>query len=211
MKTKLFLITMIICAVASSTFAQDSISKKGIHIGSFNLTEATITAGKGAVTSGFDTRVDFANTKGWVIFIQANNDRGVVNVGKKLSKNFTILQSVGQFKNCPWTGVMVLYKVASFDFIAWNGLAFAKTSEIKEFGPNPQFFISYEGVGLTLFKNHRVGGSILWFGNQPMNWFVSYKGTIPIGKQSKIFGEVTYNRNLNIPMFVVGYSFKFTN
>jgi hypothetical protein len=216
MKTKLFLIAVIICAATTITFAQDSITKKGIHIGSFNLTDATITAGKGAVTSGFDTRVDFSNPNGWVIFVQANNDRAMVNIGKKIGKNFTIIQSIGQYKNAPWTGPMIIFKANVFKFMAfdamlWGGCAFATDKILSNPGYKPQFFMSYDGMGITLFKNHRIGGAVLWLKTDQMNWFISYKGTIPIGKKSKLFGEVTYNHNLNIPMFVIGYSIKLTD
>lgn len=200
---KLFGITILVI-IASLSFAQTS-----PRLGNYSLSEATITSGKGAIASGLDTRFDFANSAdpNMVLFLQANTDRVTVNVGKKFG-NLKLIESFGVYKNMPWTGPMVLYKLGPLDFIAWNGVMFAKNDQLEKVGYNPQFFISYEGMGLTIAKYHRVGAAVLWFGTQPMNWFISYKGTIPIGKQSKLFTEVTYNHTLDIPMFVVGYSMK---
>lgn len=200
---KLFIITVLI-TIVSMSFAQTS-----PRLGNYSLSEVTITSGKGAIASGLDTRFDFANSANpnMVLFMQANSDRVTVNVGKKFG-NLKLIESFGIFKNMPWTGPMILYKLGPLDFIAWNGCVFAKNDQLAEFGYTPQFFISYEGMGLTIAKYHRIGTAVLWFGTQSMNWFVSYKGSISLGKQSKIFTEITYNHALDIPMFIVGYTMK---
>lgn len=166
------MIALMLCLFSISQ-AQDS-TNKTIHVGNFSLTEATITAGKGAVTSGLDTRVDFSNPNGWLIFVQANNDRAMVNIGKKVGKHFTIIQSIGQYKNVPWTGPMILYKAninnfMAFDAILWGGCAFATDKVMTNPSYKPQFFMSYDGAGITLFKNHRIGGAVLWIKTDPMN------------------------------------------
>lgn len=190
--------------ISSVTFAQTS-----PRLGNYSLSEVTITSGKGAIASGLDTRFDFTNSvnPNMVLFMQANADRITINVGKRFG-NLKLIESFGIYKNMPWTGPMIIYKLGPLDMIAWNGVMFAKTDQLQEVGYKPQFFISYEGMGLTIAKNHRIGAAVLWFGTQPMNWFVSYKANIPIGKQSKLFAEVTYNHALDIPMFVVGYTMK---
>ncbi len=187
-----------------------SFSQTSPRLGNYNLSELTISSGKGAISSGLDTYFNFTNsvTPNMVLFIQANSDRITINVGKRFG-NLKLIESFGIYKNMPWTGPMILYNIGPLDFIAWNGIIFATTDQLQAPGHKPQFFFSYEGMGLTIAKYHRVGAAVMWFGTQPMNWFVSYKGTVPIGKQSKIFGEVTYNHNLNIPMFVIGYNIKF--
>ncbi len=201
---KKFLVIVGLGIISLTSFAQTS-----PRLGNYSLSEATITSGKGAIASGLDTRFDFANSAdpNMVLFMQANTDRVTINVGKRFG-NLKLIESFGIFKNMPWTGPMILYKLGPLDFIAWNGIMFAKTDQLQEAGYNPQFFISYEGMGVTIAKYHRIGGAVLWFGTQPMNWFVSYKGTLPIGKQSKLFTEITYNHALDIPMFVVGYTMK---
>jgi hypothetical protein len=173
----------------------------------WQLSDVTISAGKGALTSGFDTRFDFSNNKDGILFLQANNDRAVVNVGKKFG-NFQLIESIGVFKNIPWTGPMLLYQLGPFDFIVWNGVGFAKTKELLAPSYTPQFFFSYEGMGVTIKKNNKLSAAVMWFGNEKPNWFVSYKRTLSVGEKSKFFGEVTYNYNLKIPMFVLGYSMK---
>lgn len=203
MKTKIYLLA-IMMMLSSAAFAQKN---KTIKIGNYYLTDFSITSGKGAMTSGLDTRFDFANDKNWTIGLQANSDRVTVNVGKKW-KHFQVIESFGVYKNILWTGPMLLANFGPLDMIAWNGIGFAKDKELKETGYHPQFFFSYEGIGLTFWKNNRVGGAIMYFGTAPMDWFVSYKRTINIGEKSKIFAEVTYSHSLNIPMVVVGYSMK---
>lgn len=205
MKTKLIIFAIVLVA-ANLVSAQDI---KPIKVGGYTLSDVTITSGKGAMTSGLDTRFDFSNEKNWVLNLQANSDRATINIGKKF-KNLQLIESFGVYKNLLWTGPMILYQVGPLDMIAWNGIAFAKTNELKDIGYNPQFFCSYEGLGLTFLKNNRIGGAILYFGTAPMNWFVSYKRVIPIGEKSKFFAEVTYNHALDIPMFVIGYSLKLT-
>ena len=202
---KVIMLSIAMLMVVNIVFAQD---KKPIKIGTYHLNEFTITSGKGAMTSGLDTRVDFSNEKNWAIFVQANSDRITVNFGKKW-KHFQVLESFGVYKNMLWTGPMLLGKFGPLDMIVWNGAMFAKTAALTETGYNPQFFFSYEGAGLTFCKNNRIGGAVLWFGQAPMNWFVSYKRTINIGERSKLFAELTYNHALNIPMVVVGYNIKF--
>lgn len=205
MKTKLVLFAMVL-VVTNSVFAQE---KKSIKVGNWQLSDVTITSGKGALTSGFDTQFGFTNVKNdkSVLFLQANNDRICVTAGKKFG-NFKVLESFAVFKNIPWTGPMILYSDGLLDAIVWNGVGFAKTNELLSPSYKPQFFFSYEGIGLTFLKNNRIGASAMWFGTQPVNWFVSYKHTFNIGEKSKLFAECTYNHNLDIPMFVVGYTLK---
>jgi hypothetical protein len=200
---KLFAIIAIM-VISFASFAQTS-----PRLGNYSLSEATVTSGKGAISSGLDTRFDFANSAdtNMVLFLQANADRITVHVGKRFG-NLKLIESFGVYKNMPWTGPMILYKLGPLDFIAWNGVIFASTDQLQAPGYRPQFFISYEGMGLTIAKYHRIGGAVLWFGTQEMNWFVSYKGIVPIGKKSKLFTEITYNHTLDIPMFVIGYTMK---
>lgn len=173
----------------------------------YSLSDVTVSGGKGALTSGFDTRFDFSNNQNGILFLQANNDRAVINVGKKFG-NLQLIESIGVFKNIPWTGPMVIYQLGPLDFIVWNGIGFAKTKELLAPSYKPQFFFSYEGIGLTVNKNNRLSASVMWFATEKPNWFISYKRTISLGKTSKLFGEVTYNHALDIPMFVIGYSIK---
>jgi len=197
----------IIVLVSTSLMSSAQTSPR---LGNYNLSELTISSGKGAISSGLDTYFNFTNSSdtNMVLFMQANSDRVTINVGKRFG-NLKLIQTFGIYKNMPWTGPMILYKLGPLDFMSWNGIIFASTDQLKDPGYNPQFFFSYEGMGLTIAKYHRVGAAVMWFGTQPMNWFVSYKGTLPIGKTSKIFGEVTYNHTLDIPMFIIGYSVKF--
>ncbi|MEI6671987.1 MAG: hypothetical protein WCL02_01110 [bacterium] len=201
---KIIVVIASILGIQYSVLSQDSIN---ISNRNYSLTEVSITSGKGALTSGFDTRFDFSNGKSGVLFLQANNDRAAVHFGKKFG-NIQLIESFGVFKNIPWTGPMIVYTLGPLDFIAWNGIGFAKTNTLKDPGYTPQFFFSYEGVGLTFLKNNRLSGALMYFGTDPMNWFISYKRTIIIGKRSKFFGEVTYNHALDIPMFVIGYTIK---
>ncbi|MFA6386393.1 MAG: hypothetical protein WCW04_01305 [Candidatus Paceibacterota bacterium] len=174
----------------------------------FKISDITISSGKTALTSGLDTKVSFSNGKNRVLFIQANADRAILNIGKKI-KNFQIVESFGVYKNVLWTGPQITYQKGIIDVMLWNGVGFGKDKELTSPGTKPEFFLSYEGVGITVFKNYRIGGSVLWFRTDPMNWFVSAKRTFSIGEKSKIFTEVTYNHTLDIPMFVIGYSLKF--
>lgn len=205
MKTKLFIMTIILC-VANLVSAKEN---KTIKIGNYELSGITITSGKGALTSGFDTRFDFVNVKyaDAILNLQANNDRICINIGKSFG-NLKLIESIAVFKNIPWTGPMILYSTGPFDAIVWNGVGFAKTPELLVPGYKPQFFFSYEGIGLTFLKNNRIGAAVMWFGSNPMNWFVSYKHTFTIGEKSNLFAECTYNHNLDIPMFVIGYNLK---
>lgn len=207
MKTKLVLLA--IALVVVNLVSAQEVKKTVIKVGNWQLSEGTITSGKGALTSGFDTRFEFSNLldTNKVLFLQANNDRIIANFGKKFG-NWSILESVGVYKNIPWTGPMFVYNDGVFDAIVWNGVGFAKNPELTAPAVKPQFFFSYEGLGLTFAKNNRVGAAVQWFATAPMNWFVSYKRTMNIGENSKIFAECTYNRNLDIPMFVIGYSLK---
>lgn len=205
MKTKLFVL-VVAFIMSNSILAQ---KPKVIKIGNYRLTDVSITSGKGALTSGLDTRFDFSNYKdsNGVLFLQANSDRATIHWGRKFG-NFQFIESFGSFKNIPWTGPMLLYQLGPIDLIAWNAVGFAKSDKLQEPGYTPQFFCSYEGIGITFLKKNRIGGAILYFGTEPMNWFLSYKRSMYIGKRSKLIAEITYNRNLDIPMFVIGYSMK---
>lgn len=207
MKTKLLLVIAIVLVVVNSVFAQET--KKTVKVGNWQLSDVTVTSGRGALTSGFDTQFGFTNLKNdnLVLFLQANNDRICATFGKKFG-NLKVLESVAVFKNIPWTGPMILYKAGPFDFIVWNGVGFGKTPELLAPSYKPQFFFSYEGMGVTFLKNNRIGASAMWFATQPVNWFVSYKHTFDIGEKSKLFAEATYNHALDIPMFVIGYNLK---
>ncbi|MFA6256035.1 MAG: hypothetical protein WC606_02520 [Candidatus Absconditabacterales bacterium] len=203
MKTKLFVLASILIAV-NLVSAQEI---KTVKIGTYSLSDFTLTSGEGAMTSGLDTRLDFSNEKETQISLLVNNDRATINIGKKFG-NWQILGSIGSFKNVPWGGIMLLYQAGSFDAIAWNGAGFSKNETMTAPGYNPNFFISYEGVGVTFWRNNHIGGSLMYFAADPMNWFVAYKRDFHISLKSKIFAEVTYNHDLNIPMFVIGYSMK---
>jgi len=172
----------------------------------FTLSSVTVSSGKTALTSGLDTKVTFTNGSG-IIFVQANADRAIVNFGKKI-KNFQVVESFGVYKNVPWTGPQIVYQKGFLDLMAWNGVGFGKDPSLTCPGTKPEFFLSYEGLGITVLKNYRVGGSALWFRTDPMNWFVSVKRTFNLGDKSKIFSEITYNHTLDIPMFVIGYTLK---
>ena len=174
----------------------------------FKVSEIGISSGKGALTSGFDTYVGFSHGENGILFFQANNDRICVNIGRSFGK-LKLIESVAVFKNIPWTGPMVLYQLGPVDMIVWNGVGFAKTNQLSSPGWKPQFMCSYEGIGCTFLKSNHIGASVLWFGTNPMNWFASYKKVISVNENSTFYGEVTYNHNLDIPMFVVGYSYKF--
>jgi len=206
MKTKLFLLAMALM-MSNLLFAQE---QKVIKIANYNLTTVTICSGKGALTSGLDTRFDFSNDKKGVLFLQANSDRATINFGKKFG-NFQAIESFGVFKNIPWTGPMFLYQLGPLDFIAWNGFGFGKNDQLKDPGYEPHFFFSYEGIGLTLLKNNRFSGAIMYFTTEPMDWFLSYKRTIPVGERSNLFAEVTYGHSADLLMLVIGYSLKLKN
>lgn len=196
--------TIVMVIVAMTTFAQQT---NTVKIGKFALNYATVSSGKGALSSGLDTKFDFTTEKNGVMSIQANSDRIAVHIGKKYGK-FQYLQSIGVFKNVPWTGPMFLYQAGPVDFIVWNGIGLSKNKTVKEPGLKPNFFFSYEGVGVTVAKTHHIGFSAMWFTTNNVNWFAAYKKTFLVGEKSKIFGEITYNHNENIPMFVIGYTFK---
>ena len=172
----------------------------------FTVSDVTVSSGKTALTSGLDTKVSFSNGKN-VIFIQANADRAILNIGKKI-KYFQIVESFGVYKNVLWTGPQIVYQKKFLDVMLWNGVGFGKDRELTCPGTKPEFFLSFEGVGITFLKNYRIGGSVLWFRTDPINWFVSIKRTFSIGEKSKMFTEVTYNHTLDIPMFVIGYNLK---
>jgi len=205
MKTKLVVLAIVLMT-SNVMFAQDTIKVKTLKVGNYSLTDVTISSGKGALTSGFDTRFDFSNDHNIFITLQANNDRANIMIGKKWG-NFKAIASLGSYKNIPWIGPMFLYTLGPLDFTVWNGIGFAKTNQFTDVGYKPEFFFSYEGAGVTLGKN-RISGAVMWFATDPMNWFASYKRNFTLGQYSTIFAEVTYNHTLNIPMFVIGYSRK---
>ena len=202
MKVKMIIFATMM-AIASVAHAQTE-NKKG-----FEISEISISSGKGALTSGFDSYVGFSHGENGILFFQANNDRLCINIGKSFG-NLKLIESVGVFKNIPWTGPMILYQLGPIDMIAWNGFGFAKNKEVTVPGWKPQFFVSYEGLGLTFLKSNRIGASVMWFATAPMNWFISYKKVIPVNENSKFYGEITYNHNLDIPMFNLGYTYRFT-
>ena len=172
------------------------------------VSDITISSGKTALTSGLDTKITFTNGGDGILYIQANADRAMINIGKKI-KNFQLIESIGVYKNVPWTGPMLIFQKGIFDATVWNGVSFSTDAQMSNPGYKPTFFFSYEGIGLTFLKTNRIGGAVMWFKTDKMNWFVSYKKLVSIGDKSKIFGEVTYNHTLDIPMFVIGYNLKF--
>ena len=178
-----------------------------VRIGKYHVSDFTISSGKNALTSGLDTRISFSNNGNGILFITANSDRAVVNIGKKFG-NFKAIESIGVFKNIPWTGPMFLYQLGPVDMMVWNGIGLAKDANLQHPGYTPQFFFSYEDIGVTIAKNNRVGAAIMLFTTEKINWFVSYKRTFSLGEKSKVFAEITYNHTLDIPMFVVGYTLK---
>jgi hypothetical protein len=200
---KKLLFVLVIILISLNVIAQE----RTVRIGNYSLSDVTVTSGKGALTSGFDTRFSFKNQENDILFLVANNDRIVINVGKKIG-NFSLIQSIGVFKNIPWTGPMIIYEIGPLDVMTWTGIGFAKDNQLKEPSYKPQFFFNYESIGLTFLKNNRIGASMMLFATEPINWFISYKRTINIGEKSKLFAEVTYNHALNIPMFVIGYNLK---
>lgn len=204
MKTKIVMLASILLSIVTMVSAQEN-----PKIAAWQLSDISISSGKGALTSGFDTQFGFANMKNddLVMFLQANNDRICITVGKKFG-NLKVLESFAVFKNIPWTGPMFLYQLGPVDMIVWNGIGFAKDKTLLAPGYTPQFFFSYEGAGVTFAKNNRIGAAVMWFGTNPLNWFISYKRTMHIGERSKFFAEATYNHALNIPMFTIGYSLK---
>jgi hypothetical protein len=199
---KNFRLLILVILVSSVTIINAQETKK------FTVSNVTVSSGKTALTSGLDTKISFSDGKKGIIFIQANADRVIVNYGKKI-QNFQIVESFGFYKNVFWTGPQIVYQKGIIDIMLWNGVGFGKDKELTCPGTKPKFFLSYEGVGITVFKNYRIGGSSLWFRTAPMNWFVSIKRTFSLGEKSKLFGEITYNHSLDIPMFVAGYTIKF--
>jgi len=173
----------------------------------FSLSEITVSSGKTALSSGLDTRVTFSNGGNGIFNIQANSDRLIVNIGKKI-KNFQLIESIGVYKNVPWTGPMIIFKKGILDLLIWNGISLATDPIMSNPGYKPTFFFSYEVAGLTFLKTNRIGGAIQWLKTDKMNWFVSYKKTFSVGEKNKLFAEITYNHVLDIPMFVMGYTIK---
>lgn len=172
------------------------------------LSDITISSGKTATSSGLDTRATFTNGKSLIFYIQANSDRSYIQIGKRFG-NFQLSESIGIYKNVPWTGPMIIYQKSFFDAMIWSGISFANDKKMSQPDFKPQFFMNYDAVGFTFFKTNRIGGAIMFFQDQKLNWFISYKKIINLGEKSKLFGEITYNHTLDIPMFVIGYSLKF--
>lgn len=172
------------------------------------VSDFTILSGKTALGSGLDTRVSFSNGGNGILYIQANSDRLIVNIGKKI-KNFQLIESIGIYKNVFWTGPMIIFKKGILDILIWNGISLATDQIMSNPGYKPTFFFSYEGAGLTFLNNNRIGGAVMWLKTDKMNWFASYKKTFSVGEKSKLFGEITYNHSLDIPMFVAGYTLRF--
>jgi len=190
----------------SESFSQDTISldttKKSIQLKSVYLTY-----GKGALSSGADMTLNFSWDKDKILFLKANNDRAIVNIGKAFG-NFQTILSVGIYKNIPWAGPMLIYKYKFLSFTSWNGIAFGKDTELTAPGVTPRFFFSYQGVDITFGKNS-LGYAFMYFTIKPINHFGIYKRAIPISKQALFTFEATYNYQEHVPMFVVGYKHVF--
>jgi len=194
---KFFIILTLMFFVAITISAQN-----------IKLSDVTISSGKTATSSGLDTRATFTNSKSLIFYIQSNSDRSYIQIGKKFG-NFQLSESIGVYKNIPWTGPMIVYQKSFFDAMIWSGIAFANDKKMSQPDLKPQFFMNYDAVGFTFLKTNRIGGAVMWFQDQEINWFVSYKKIVALGEKSKLFSEITYNHTLDIPMFVIGYNLKF--
>jgi len=201
------LISFLLLAFASKSFSQDTISldttKKGIQLKSVYLTY-----GRGVLSSGADMTLDFAWDKNKILFLKANNDRAIVNIGKAFG-NFQAILSVGVYKNAPWAGPMFKYKYKFLSFTSWNGIAFGKDAELTAPGVTPRFFFSYQTIDMVFGKNC-MGYTLFYKTVYPANHFFFYKRTMPISKQAAFTFEATYNHQEQIPMFVIGYKYVFS-
>jgi len=193
-------------AFAGELLSQDTISldtsKKEIR-----LSSAYLTYGRGVLSSGTDMTLDFACNKGRILFLKANNDRALINVGKSFG-NFKAILSMGVYKNVPCIAPMFKYKYKFINLTSWNGIAFGKDVELTGPGVAPRFFFSYQTVDISFGKNC-VGYALFYRTIYPANHFLFYKRTITINRQADFTFETTYNYREGIPMFLVGYKHLF--
>jgi hypothetical protein len=193
-------------AFAEELFSQETIPLNTTKDGR-RLQSIYLTYGRGVLSSGADMTLDFACNKGRILFLKANNDRALINIGKSFG-NFKAILSVGAYKNVPCIAPMFKYKYRFINLTSWNGIAFGKDVELTGPGIAPRFFFSYQTVDITFGKNC-VGYALFYRTIYPANHFLFYKRTIPINKNADFTFEATYNYRESIPMFLIGYKHLF--
>jgi hypothetical protein len=199
MKSKMF--SGLLMTVLLSSLAQAQ---------SFELTNASISWGKGALTSGLDVTVDFTKSDSSQFFIiNGNNERSNMNYGWNVTKSFAPVVSLGMFRNVPWIGLRGTYSPLSFvNFFHWSGLGFSKTKKLEEPGTNPNLFFVFNAVYVKV-HDFRLGYGLNHFKQDLPNHLYSLKYSWPFNLYIKVALEVTYNYREEIPMFVMYLSYKF--
>jgi len=206
-KMKCFLLTLIIGFLSAFVFEGKVFSQDAIPLditkNEIVLKSAHLTYGRGALSSGADMVLDFSWDKNRILFLKANNDRALVNIGKGFG-NFKTILTIGVFKNVPCTALMLKYNSKFINLLSWNGIGFGKDAKLTGPGVTPRFFFSYQEVNVAFGKNY-AGYAFMYKTVDPVNHFVFYRRSIPINKQADFTFETTYNYRERIPMFIIGY------
>lgn len=183
---------LLIFGIASFVLAQDGLK----------ISRTTITAGKGAFTSGLDATIIFQNSSN-SMEITANHERFYAVYFWNLPLKITAGICAGAFKNMPQTGPYVIISPTKFASVFyWRGWGFGEPEK-----PKAKIRHFFESAGATLsFGGLKI--SYVWF--DFMGTRTSLPGicyTLPINSRFKFFAGIDYKTSEEMPLFRIGLSY----
>ena len=204
MKKVILILAVVLCVITFNVSAQK------VHID-----QITITEGRGALASGLNATL-WASSGDNLYGLEVGSVYGNFRLGKKFVDkekwDLSGIVTIGAFKNVPWAGPMISYNYHITDSLtlslfSWSGMGIAKEKEFINPGFRPTFFFHYNSVNVH-WKNNDFGYGLMWATVDPLNHFLIYKRSIPVGPH-KLFLESTYNYREDLMMFMVGYTHNF--
>ena len=160
--------------------------------------------GKGALSSGYDISIYFANSENG-FQITGNHTRVYATYSWQVSY-FTVLATGGFFKNAPWAGPQIIFSPVEFiSTVHWYGMS-AGTPENPDWKIN--MLVQYNAVTIK-FKNLSVTYALSKFLNDPVDQLPGVVYTGQLNSSWNYTVGVDYTVNGQEPLFQLGVKHMF--
>lgn len=175
------------------------------QFGDLRISKVRVSSGRGALTSGLDIFVSFSG-EGRELGITGNAERVYAVYGWDILPALTISASGGFFKNTPWLGPQLKFKVGDhLSLLHWSGIS---TGEPEHPAPEVNFFFTFTGSYLSWsdftasFASQKLMDNEWWY-------LPGFAYNPPIGDRAHGIVGVDYNTVTEEVYFRLGVKYTF--
>ncbi len=169
------------------------------------FTGATVSAGKGAVTSGLYLFSDFENKKANLTFTFSNDDIEISYLYKIAEGKVLIGPNAGFFYNVPYVSAQAFTNlVPYFSTMHWWGYSFGKPEMAIQAKPTFLFLVNQ---GSIVIKNFRVSYTLInYLDNEPIHTLTGVY-TQKLNQNFSVFTEVGWDFTAKNQLLLAGIKF----